>query len=517
MAVAIVAIAKEYNYSKQQQGLILASFFFGYIITPIMGGTLADRYGGKPVLAFGAMVWTIFTFVTPLASSAGLFWVVLSRIGLGLGEGVAYPSIHAMIGTWAPPSERSKAVATIWGASDPASCRWITEQERHWILQQQQLDQLPNNGLHRLATAGSNLSDDDLEYLDQTQPIRTNGAPVTYQPIQQNVPHRLSEDSDNEIQATCSSSQSNSDENNLIFRPDTSSSPSLVVQDQQSRWQAFRNQIRSRTAIERRDSGKPNKEPVPWRELLLLREVWAIVLSQLFNSLGFFVMQSWIPTFYLDYYGVDVGKIGYYAVLPSAMQGIVGLMAGYIGDKAVQDWNWTTLAVRRTSQSVGSLGLGVFLLCAVIFAPTAAAAMVLITIGMALNGLTMTGASAYQYNISFYLSYLARWPDLFSVQCTPSSTLMAYVMGKAEGTGTDWHGHVTAITVAPEYRRLGLAQGMMDLLERVSEYPYDGYFVDLFVRRSNKVAIEMYTQLGYSIYRTVRGYYNGDTTEDAFE
>ncbi|KAI8346954.1 N-acetyltransferase [Mortierella sp. GBAus27b] len=121
------------------------------------------------------------------------------------------------------------------------------------------------------------------------------------------------------------------------------------------------------------------------------------------------------------------------------------------------------------------------------------------------------------YNISFYLSYLARWPDLFSVQCTPSSTLMAYVMGKAEGQGTDWHGHVTAITVAPEYRRLGLAQGMMALLEHVSEYPYDGYFVDLFVRRSNKVAIEMYTQLGYSIYRTVKNYYNGETTEDAFD
>ena len=23
-------------------------------------------------------------------------------------------------------------------------------------------------------------------------------------------------------------------------------------------------------------------------------------------------MQSWIPTFYLDFYGVDVGKIGYF-------------------------------------------------------------------------------------------------------------------------------------------------------------------------------------------------------------
>lgn len=28
-------------------------------------------------------------------------------------------------------------------------------------------------------------------------------------------------------------------------------------------------------------------------------------------------------------------------------------------------------------------------------------------------------------------------------------------MGKAEGKAELWHGHVTAVTVAPEYRRLG--------------------------------------------------------------
>ncbi|KAF9357212.1 hypothetical protein BGX34_009498 [Mortierella sp. NVP85] len=120
--------------------------------------------------------------------------------------------------------------------------------------------------------------------------------------------------------------------------------------------------------------------------------------EQLFNSFGFFVMQSWAPTFYLDYYGVDVGKIGFYAVLPSAVQGIVGLIAGYLGDKAVQDWNWTTLRVRRVSQAVGSLGLGAFLMITVFVADTAAFAMTLITIGMALNGFTLIGASAYQHD-----------------------------------------------------------------------------------------------------------------------
>lgn len=93
----------------------------------------------------GGLLWSVFTLLTPLASGKGLIWMILARIALGLGEGrreceyscvcgsriedtrflillllsssitqgVAYPSVHAMIGTWIPPNERSKAVATI--------------------------------------------------------------------------------------------------------------------------------------------------------------------------------------------------------------------------------------------------------------------------------------------------------------------------------------------------------------------------------------------------------------------
>ncbi|GMF43309.1 unnamed protein product [Phytophthora fragariaefolia] len=91
------------------------------------------------------------------------------------------------------------------------------------------------------------------------------------------------------------------------------------------------------------------------------------------------------------------------------------------------------------------------------------------------------------------------------------------VMGKAEGQGTNWHGHVTAVTVAPEFRRLGLAKKLMDYLENVSVELYDGYFVDLFVRVSNSLAIGMYEKFGYSVYRRVLGYYSSaDDGEDAF-
>lgn len=45
-------------------------------------------------------------------------------------------------------------------------------------------------------------------------------------------------------------------------------------------------------------------------------------------------------------------------------------------------------------------------------------------------------------------------------------------------------GHVTAITVSPQYRRLGLAKSMMELLEKTSDQQ-DCWFVDLYVRVSN--------------------------------
>jgi N-terminal acetyltransferase B complex catalytic subunit len=43
------------------------------------------------------------------------------------------------------------------------------------------------------------------------------------------------------------------------------------------------------------------------------------------------------------------------------------------------------------------------------------------------------------------------------------------VIGKAEGSGREWHGHVSALTVAPEFRRLGLARTLMVELERASD------------------------------------------------
>jgi N-terminal acetyltransferase B complex catalytic subunit len=120
------------------------------------------------------------------------------------------------------------------------------------------------------------------------------------------------------------------------------------------------------------------------------------------------------------------------------------------------------------------------------------------------------------YNISFYLRYLITWPELCLAQSSPSGSIMGYIFGKVEGEGALWHGHVTAVTVAPEYRRLGCAKTFMLYLERVSENQRC-YFVDLFVRKSNRVAISMYTELGYVKYREIIKYYSGAQEENAYD
>lgn len=128
------------------------------------------------------------------------------------------------------------------------------------------------------------------------------------------------------------------------------------------------------------------------------------------------------------------------------------------------------------------------------------------------------------YNIDFYLQYLSKWPSLFTVVEDQYGNITGYskppifhpaewpeliicvVMGKVEEDPpwrqfTEhyllWHGHVTALTVAPQYRRLGLAQTLTKALERGCEEE-NAWFVDLFVREGNKTAVGLYEGIGYA-------------------
>lgn len=100
----------EFNWDQETQGLILGSFFYGYIITQLPGGWLGARFGGKYLFGFGVLCTSVLTMFTPLAARHSVGMLILVRILEGLGEGVTFPAMHAIWSSWAPPLERSKLV-----------------------------------------------------------------------------------------------------------------------------------------------------------------------------------------------------------------------------------------------------------------------------------------------------------------------------------------------------------------------------------------------------------------------
>ena len=67
-------------------GIILSSFFYGYIITQLPGGFLALKFGGKNLFGLGILSTTLFTLLTPLCARAGIVFLVALRILIGLCE-----------------------------------------------------------------------------------------------------------------------------------------------------------------------------------------------------------------------------------------------------------------------------------------------------------------------------------------------------------------------------------------------------------------------------------------------
>ncbi|XP_053950346.1 sialin isoform X2 [Anastrepha ludens] len=108
----------DFVWDEATQGLVLGSFFYGYVLTQVPGGRLAEVMGGKLIYGYGVLITAIFTLLTPIAAYWDLPMLVLVRVLEGMGEGVTYPAMHAMLAHWIPPLERNKFAAIVYAGSN---------------------------------------------------------------------------------------------------------------------------------------------------------------------------------------------------------------------------------------------------------------------------------------------------------------------------------------------------------------------------------------------------------------
>lgn len=108
----------EFAWDEATQGIVLGSFFYGYVLTQVPGGRFAELFGGKKVFGLGVLITAIFTILSPIAARINFPLFIIVRILEGMGEGVTFPSMHAMLARWIPPLERSKFAAYVYAGAN---------------------------------------------------------------------------------------------------------------------------------------------------------------------------------------------------------------------------------------------------------------------------------------------------------------------------------------------------------------------------------------------------------------
>ncbi|GKV48976.1 hypothetical protein SLEP1_g55748 [Rubroshorea leprosula] len=85
-----------------------------HLSSAIAGGIWTDTVGGKSVLAFGVVWWSIATVLTPVAANIGLPFLLVVRAFMGIGEGVAMPAMNNILSKWVPVAKRSRSLALVY-------------------------------------------------------------------------------------------------------------------------------------------------------------------------------------------------------------------------------------------------------------------------------------------------------------------------------------------------------------------------------------------------------------------
>ncbi|OQV14447.1 Sialin [Hypsibius exemplaris] len=101
----------EFTWSSQLQGIILGSFFYGYIFTQLAGAWVAKKFGPKQPFGLSALFSGVLALLIPTAAKWHVGALIATRILQGFFQGVCFPSMHTMISLWAPPLERTRMVA----------------------------------------------------------------------------------------------------------------------------------------------------------------------------------------------------------------------------------------------------------------------------------------------------------------------------------------------------------------------------------------------------------------------
>jgi MFS family permease len=115
ISVAGKPIAEELHLSPVALGYLFSSFLWAYVLMMLPGGRLIDRFGPHNIAAIATAVWSVAQMAT--GATINFTTMLLTRLGLGIGEAPFAPVTYRSVGLWGPIKERGTAIAAISAGS----------------------------------------------------------------------------------------------------------------------------------------------------------------------------------------------------------------------------------------------------------------------------------------------------------------------------------------------------------------------------------------------------------------
>jgi ACS family sodium-dependent inorganic phosphate cotransporter/ACS family sodium-dependent inorganic phosphate cotransporter-like MFS transporter 9 len=340
LSVAMLPIAKELGWAEGVQGIVQSAFLWGYLANQLLGGALADKFGGKKVMAAGIIFFSLasallpLVAVTPLTAALGITLpaVLAVRFLVGFGEGVALPSMNNLIATRIVPTQRATALGICF------------------------------MGFHTGSLVGLLISPLILYHLGWKSLFYIFGlfgAPLL---------------------ALWS-----------FIVPNLNKNPSAATIDSPTTTTTSTAPSSSASTTTTTTSAAA----VSLGAMLKNRAVWAIIVANFANHWGYFIYLNWMPTYFYKVLGMDLRASSFMSFLPWLVMAAGSSFSGIISDALVRSGTMSPTAVRKSVQTIAFLGsvVPLLVLAAGGLTPSQAVAAMTMALGITSLGQFVTNMS----------------------------------------------------------------------------------------------------------------------------
>ncbi|GLJ15727.1 hypothetical protein SUGI_0258830 [Cryptomeria japonica] len=312
-SIAYTAAADAAGINQSTKGLILSTFFYGYALSQVPGGWAAQRIGGRRVLLFSFIVWSLTTAMVPL-DARRVKTLVIARLLVGVAQGFIFPSIHTVLAQWVPPHERSRSVS------------------------------LTTSGMYFGATAG-------MLVLPGIVHLRGPRAVFFVEAAMGGI-WAL-------VWFLCSTDPPRSDHpkaSSAGFGQSTTKGFLPLTGDKE-----HTNGFLTETMSTQR-----TQVSIPWKNLLSSFPIWALVLNNFTFDYALYVLMNWLPTYFEMGLHLSLQKMGSSKMLPYLNMFVFSNIGGVIADHLITKRQISVTHTRKWLNTGGFLVAA----CALVMMPT---------------------------------------------------------------------------------------------------------------------------------------------------